>query len=157
MTLTYLDGRAVEAVLLARTETTLRVVVQGADDVIELSAINGTWVAPGCEPVGIEFAWQRLDRKPKVSEIDCHCTDELATRLIRLLLPTGATAECSGTYTLGRKYDNYQLASVGCAADNQFTSQERENSRCRNQSSKVQAEKSGRSIGRRHLLHVPHH
>ena len=37
MTLTYLDGRAVEAVLLARTETTLRVVVQGADDVIELS------------------------------------------------------------------------------------------------------------------------
>jgi hypothetical protein len=86
MTLNYLDGRAVEAVLLARTESTLLVAVKGADDVMEISDINGTWVSPDCEPVTIEFAWQRLDRKPKIAEADCYCSHELAARLIRLLL-----------------------------------------------------------------------
>ena len=84
MTINYSDGRAVEAVLLTRTDSTLLVAAQGADDVMEISNINGTWVSPDCEPVAIEFAWQ-LDRKPKISEADCHCSPELAARLIRLL------------------------------------------------------------------------
>ena len=85
MTINYSDGRAVEAVLLARTECRLLVAAQGADDVMEISNINGTWVSEDCEPVAIEFAWQQLDRKPKISEADCHCSPELAARLIRLL------------------------------------------------------------------------
>jgi hypothetical protein len=85
MTVNYLDGRTVEAVLLARTKNKLLVAVQGADDVMEISDINGVWVSSDCEPVTIEFAWQRLDRKPKVSEADCHCSHELAACLIHLL------------------------------------------------------------------------
>jgi hypothetical protein len=85
MTINYSDGRAVEAVLLTRTESTLLVAAQGADDVMEISNINGTWVSADCEPVAIEFAWRQLDRKPKISEADCHCSPELAARLIRLL------------------------------------------------------------------------
>jgi hypothetical protein len=85
MTINYSDGRAVEAVLLTLLESTLRVAVQGADDVMEISDINGTWVSADCEPVAIEFAWHQLDRKPKISEADCHCSHELAARLIRLL------------------------------------------------------------------------
>jgi len=63
----------------------LLVAAQGADDVMEISNINGTWVSADCEPVAIEFAWQQLDRKPKISEADCLCSPELAPRLIRLL------------------------------------------------------------------------
>ena len=85
MTINYSDGRAVEAMLLTRTESTLLVAVQGAGDVMEISDINGTWVTADCEPVTIGFAWQQLDRKPKVSEADCYCSHELAARLIGLL------------------------------------------------------------------------
>src|ERR1022692_1582403 len=85
MTINYSAGRAVEAVLLTRTERTLLVAVQGADDVMEISNINEPGVSAVCEPVAIEFAWQRLDRKSKISEADCHCSPELAARLIRLL------------------------------------------------------------------------
>src|ERR1035438_9006225 len=92
MTINYSDGRAVEAVLVTRTESTLLVAARGADDVMEISNINGTWVTADCESVAIEFAWQRLDRKPKISEADCHCSPELAARLIRLLF-TDSSAE----------------------------------------------------------------
>jgi len=85
MKINYSDGRAVEAVLLTHTEGTLRVAVQGADDVMEISDINGTWVSEDCEPVVIDFAWQRLNRKPKINEADCYCSHELAARLIHLL------------------------------------------------------------------------
>jgi hypothetical protein len=85
MTIYYSDGRAVEAILLSRTETTLRLAVEGADDVIELSDINGTWVSGDCEPVSIEFAWQRHDREKTTPEADCCCSHETAARLIHLL------------------------------------------------------------------------
>ena len=90
MKINYSDGRAVEAVLLTRTESTLLVAAQGADDVMEISNINGTWVSADCEPVAIEFAWQQLDRKPKIFEADCLCAPELAARLIRLLFTDGS-------------------------------------------------------------------
>ena len=52
---------------------------------MELSNINGTWVSADGEPVLIEFAWQRHDRKLTISEADCRCFHELAARLIHLL------------------------------------------------------------------------
>jgi hypothetical protein len=76
MTITYSDGIAVEAVLLSRTESKMRLAVQGADDVIEVSNINGTWVAADCEPVSIQ---------PTISEAECCCSRELAAKLIHSL------------------------------------------------------------------------
>jgi hypothetical protein len=92
MTINYLDGRSVEAVLLSRTEQTLRVAVQGAEDVIELANIRGTWVSDECEPVSIRFAWQRNGQKPCVSEDDFCCSHELAAKLTQALF-TGANEE----------------------------------------------------------------
>src|SRR5580698_7921009 len=85
MTITFSDGRAVEALLMTRTETMMRAMIRGVDDVTEFSNISGVWVSADCEPVTIEFAWQRLNPKPAISEADCHCSHELAARLIRLL------------------------------------------------------------------------
>lgn len=92
MTIKYSDGRTVEAVLLSRTETTLRVAIEGADDAMEVSDVNGTWVSTDCEPVSIEFAWQRHDRKKTISVDDCCCSHELAARLIHLLF-TGSNED----------------------------------------------------------------
>jgi hypothetical protein len=85
MTIKYSDGIAVEAVLLSRTENMMRLAVPGAEDVVEVTDINGTWVTSDCEPVSIEFAWQRLDRKPTVTEAECCCSRELAAKLLQAL------------------------------------------------------------------------
>lgn len=99
MTIKYSDGRSVEAVLLSRTEHTIRVAIGGADDVMELSNVNGTWVSADCEPVRIAFAWQRHDRKPTISETDCCCSLELAARLIRSLFSEGDSG-CNEEFNL---------------------------------------------------------
>ena len=92
MTITYLDGRAVEAVLLSRSDDTIRVAIEGAEDVTKFCNISGTWVSEDCEPARIEFAWQRRGHKPTISEADCCCSRDLAARLIHLLF-TDSTAE----------------------------------------------------------------
>ncbi len=86
MTIQYRDGKTIEAALVARTENTLRVAAPGGDDLLEFTNINGTWVSEDCEPVRIEFAWQRPAVKADVTEADCICPEELASRLIHLLL-----------------------------------------------------------------------
>ena len=53
---------------------------------MEFSDIHGTWVSEDCEPVLIEFAWQRHDRQATASEADRCCSRELAARLIHLFL-----------------------------------------------------------------------
>ena len=85
MTIRYLDGKEVEAVLLSRTDDTIRVAIQGADDVKEFRGMNEIWVSEDCEPARIEFAWQRKGHKPTISEAECCCSRELAARLIHLL------------------------------------------------------------------------
>jgi hypothetical protein len=42
-------------------------------------------VSDECEPVSIQFAWQRKKGKPAPSEDDFRCSHELAARLIHLL------------------------------------------------------------------------
>ena len=71
--------------LLSRDVNTLRAAVPHAEDAIEFAIVNGTWVSDDCEPVQIEFAWQRQRRPESVKEADCICPQELATRLIHLL------------------------------------------------------------------------
>ena len=94
MIIRYADGTAIEAVLLARDGNSIRVAPRGGDDVAEFREHNGTWVGEDCEPVSIEFEWQRRPAPPQVTEEDCICPRELASRLIHLLYnPDETTAQ----------------------------------------------------------------
>ena len=62
MIIEYRDGRTVEALILARDSTTMRVAVKGGDDVLQLDHVNGRWVTEDREAVHIEFAWDRAIR-----------------------------------------------------------------------------------------------
>ena len=95
MTIRYADGRTLEAVVLSRTDNTLRVAAKNTDDVLVFSDFNGTWVSEDCEPVRIEFAWQFHSLEVAVAQADCICSKELASRLMHLLF--------SGSNEEGRK------------------------------------------------------
>jgi hypothetical protein len=86
MTITYSNGTVLEAIVLAHEEEALRVAVAGEGDVRTFRRIHGVWISEECEPVAVEFAWQRRGASPALSEDDCICTKELATRLIQTLL-----------------------------------------------------------------------
>lgn len=85
MIIRYADGRTHEAVLLSHTDNTLRVAAENTDDVLVFSDINGTWVSEDCEPVRIDFEWQRHSHEEAVDLADCICPQELASRLVYLL------------------------------------------------------------------------
>lgn len=85
MVLIYTDGSRTEGILLARTENTIRVAIPGSDDPLELTDVHGTWVTEDCEPVQVEFAWQKKTREQILSEADCICSHDLAARLLHLL------------------------------------------------------------------------
>jgi hypothetical protein len=85
MTIRYRNGWTYDAVLLVRTETMLRVALQGSDDVLELNWMAGTWVTEDCEPVLVDFAWSSLRAAAPVTEADCICSHDLAAHLIHLL------------------------------------------------------------------------
>ena len=93
MILTFLDGRTVNAVILTGTESTMRVALEGAEDILELTNVHGTWVTADCEPVRIGFAWQPRARAVPPSEADCICPQDLAAHLIRSLLSSGDARE----------------------------------------------------------------
>ncbi len=93
MTIRYTDGRTYEAVLLSRSDDTLRIAVKNTEDVQLFNCINGTWVSEDCEPVHIDFEWQRRTREEAVAEADCICPAELAGRLIYLLFSGREDAE----------------------------------------------------------------
>src|ERR1051325_3726719 len=85
MTIRYSNGQVFEAALLSRTEGSMRIVIQGSNDVAELNQVNGTWVSEECEPVQVEFAWARRGPIEEVTEADCVCPHELAARLLHVL------------------------------------------------------------------------
>src|SRR5437763_1444930 len=85
MTIRYSNGYNNEAILLSRTEDSLRVVTKGSDDIVELKQINGAWITEDCEPVQVEFAWMQHDGMASPTEADCICSHELAAELIHLL------------------------------------------------------------------------
>ena len=89
VTIKYRNGATDEAVILSRTDTTIRAAVRGHEDVELFTSINGTWVSEDCEPVQIEFAWEQCPRQEVVSEADCICPKMLAARLIQSLLIPG--------------------------------------------------------------------
>jgi hypothetical protein len=82
MTIQYADGRSREAVLLSRTNNTMRVVLKENSDVTNLTDVDGTWYAENGEPVQVVFAWQAQSRTEAPSLSDCICPAELASQLV---------------------------------------------------------------------------
>jgi hypothetical protein len=85
MTIHYNNGSQQQAVLLSRTESTIRVAILGSDDVTEFRALRERWTSEDCEPVQIEFfpARPHSERIPTLDE--CVCSTELAASLIEKL------------------------------------------------------------------------
>ena len=86
MTIHYNNGERREAILLARTEASMRVVIRGSADTTELREAEGRWLADNGEPVDIEFAWMRKAEQPSLRIGDYVCPQELAARMIEMLL-----------------------------------------------------------------------
>ncbi len=81
MKIRYQNGAVLEAVILHRTENTLRIALRGSDDITELTRVRGTWVSDDCEPVSVEAALVN----PTVldySDENFICPPELAEALI---------------------------------------------------------------------------
>ena len=86
MTIQYRNGYTVQAFLLSRTENSMRVAIDSAEDATVLTQVNGTWITEDCEPVTVAAAWSDLDAPPIVKIDDCICPPELATRLLMMFL-----------------------------------------------------------------------
>ena len=93
MLIRYEDGRNSEAVLISRTTGTMRVVLQGGADAIDLTDVNGVWLSENCEPVQVEFAWESRPHTAAPSVSDCVCSAELASTLVDLLATGSPEAE----------------------------------------------------------------
>ncbi len=55
MIITYADGKSAEAIILSRTEETMRVVVKDDQDTVLFTCIDATWISEDGEPVEIDF------------------------------------------------------------------------------------------------------
>lgn len=90
MIIRYSDGSIVEAAVVTRDENRVRVAVRGADDLLEFNKVKDTWVSEDLEPVEIQFQWQARGPEPTFSENDFICSQELAARLMNLLVEDGS-------------------------------------------------------------------
>ena len=72
--------------MYSQTDSTMRVALQGSDDLVDVTSIGGRWVSDDCEPVVVEFAWEKTVINESASEVDCICPQELASRLIERML-----------------------------------------------------------------------
>jgi hypothetical protein len=85
MIIRYSNGQAFEAVLLSETDDSMRIALEGSDDVLGLQRINGTWITEECEPVQVDKAWTGQSLMEEIAEDECICSPELAARLLHLL------------------------------------------------------------------------
>src|ERR1051325_4420237 len=51
----------------------MRVATEQSEDLLDLTCISGEWVTENCEPVKVEFAWERLRPAPAVTVEECIC------------------------------------------------------------------------------------
>ena len=86
MIIKYANGKTIDGIILSCTDKIMRVALKGRDDVAEFASVSGVWVSEDCQPVQVQYEWQRQSRKQVVSEADCVCSKDLASRLIHLLL-----------------------------------------------------------------------
>ena len=85
MTITYLNGTVLDAIVLSHEENAIRAITPSCEDVLVFIRVHGTWISEGLEPVTIEFAWQRRGTSPAPAEAACICPKTLAARLIQSL------------------------------------------------------------------------
>ncbi len=85
MTITFADGRAIQGIVLNRTDDTLRAATRESGDIVELHTSDGLWVSEKGEPVQIEFVWERRSAKEELTESDFICSHDLAALLVQLL------------------------------------------------------------------------
>jgi hypothetical protein len=83
MKIRYADGTSIEAVVLSQQGPFIRSAVQGCDDAVEFTAVNGTFFSEEGEPVQMEFAWERHATANIPTPVDCMCSKELALALIQ--------------------------------------------------------------------------
>ena len=86
MIIRYANGRTIEGVTLARSETTMRIAVQGRHDVVLLTNVKGTWLSEDWEPVTIGYGSSRTEPARRPVEDEFICSPDLASRLRELLL-----------------------------------------------------------------------
>jgi hypothetical protein len=89
VTITYPNGAVLEAIVLSNEESEIRAIAPGCNDVLIFTRVQGTWISEYCEPVAIEFAWQRHGKSPSASVEDSVCSKDLAARLIGMLFRGG--------------------------------------------------------------------
>lgn len=92
MTIRYSNGYQIEGVILTSNENSMRVALQGSNDVLQLNDFHGTWVTEDCEPVHVELEWAKRE-EPVVTLDDCLCSKELAAKLLHLLFSGEQVAE----------------------------------------------------------------
>jgi hypothetical protein len=85
MLIRYNNGKLIEGVVLSENENSMRVAVRGAADAAEYTFVNGVWISEDCEPVQIQFEWERTATPEVINEEDCICSKELAAHLLQLL------------------------------------------------------------------------
>jgi len=86
MTITYPNGVAVQALLMARGNDYIRAAVPGDDDVRSFHLVNKSWFSEEGDPVKIEFAWQWRGTADIPAESECVCPKALASHLMSVLL-----------------------------------------------------------------------
>jgi hypothetical protein len=74
-----------EAALVSRTGNSIRVAINGAEDIAEFREKNGVWISEDCDPATVDFALTKLAAKTAVCVDDCICPPELAARLVTML------------------------------------------------------------------------
>jgi hypothetical protein len=97
MTITYPNGRVLEAIVLSHEEHDIRAIAAGYEDVLAFNCIHGTWISEELEPVTIEFGWQSHGAAPTPFVEDCICPQELAAYLIETLFAGSAPHGASWT------------------------------------------------------------
>jgi hypothetical protein len=70
----------------------MRVAIRDSDDVAGFREIDGAWFAEDGQPVEIEYAWMRRKSQSIPVAEECVCSQEMASRLVRLLF-AGDTRE----------------------------------------------------------------
>jgi hypothetical protein len=85
MTFRYSSGKTLEGLVLSQHGSSIHAAVQGCDDVLIFTAVNGMWVSEDGESVELVPAWAGQPDKEVVSESDCICPKELAAILIQSL------------------------------------------------------------------------
>jgi hypothetical protein len=83
MLIRYSNGSKLNAILLARTETLMRVVLQGDDDTVEFQQINGIWVSEDGHAVDVDFT-ETCQSLPVVFVDGLFCPPPVASRLLDL-------------------------------------------------------------------------